>query len=117
MPNIVSIMRANRPLGVTSTCARASRPLASHQSCHTPGSTTRDFPLVQHACLPVALQGQLALKQGEALEQGGVAMLPDDARANERGQLDGGAALVVVLGGWRILPSSPGTGSSHTSPT
>jgi hypothetical protein len=52
----------------------------------------------EDARLPVALDGQLALEDGEALDEGRVARLAGDARAGERGQLHGRAALGILVG-------------------
>jgi hypothetical protein len=48
--------------------------------------------------VPVELQGQLALEHGEALDDGGVAVLADDARPNQGGQLAGHAAFGILVG-------------------
>ena len=51
----------------------------------------------------------------EALNKSGMAVLADDARADERGQLNGQAALGVCQGGSRTVPRSRATGFSKTS--
>ena len=51
--------------------------------------------LMQNARLLVALDGQLALEHGEALDKGGMPVFPHDTRPNESGQL--GARLALAL--------------------
>src|SRR5262249_11480827 len=69
--------------------------------------------LMQNAHLVVALDGQLTLEHGEALDKDGMPVFPGDTRPNQRGQLGGRAARRIVprtlqersaLPGDRILP-------------
>jgi hypothetical protein len=73
--------------------------------------------LAQDARLPVTLHGQFPLEHGEALDKGGVEMLPDDARPDERSQLGGRAALGIRVRKLEDLGSLTGDGVLQTSPT
>jgi hypothetical protein len=77
-PHRISILWAKRSPGVASTRTRASRSLAFHQSCHPPGSTTAVSPSRRILVSPSRLDGQLTLKDGEALDHRRVAVLANN---------------------------------------
>jgi hypothetical protein len=56
------------------------------------------FSLAQDAGLTGALKRQLAFKDGEAFDKGGMAVLPNNTRPDERRQFHGRAALGIVPG-------------------
>src|SRR5262249_25093596 len=54
--------------------------------------------LAKNARLAASLHGQLTLKNGEALDNPGMAMFADDLRADARDQLGHCAAIGVLVG-------------------
>jgi len=69
--------------------------------------------LAEDARLPVALHGQLAVEHGEPLDDRRVAVLTNDARPDEGGELGDDAALGIRERSSRIVARSPVTGSSR----
>jgi hypothetical protein len=66
--------------------------------------------LIQNTHLPVAFYCQLTLQRGEALDQGGMTVFPNDACPNERSQLGGRAARRIVPRTLQDRGAFPGDG-------
>src|SRR5262249_25381868 len=64
--------------------------------------------LMQNARLLFALDVQLALEHGEALDKGGMPVFPHDTRPNESGQLGGRSARRIVPGTLQNRGAFPG---------
>jgi hypothetical protein len=71
---------------------------------------TADSPSRRTLVRSLTLQSQFPLKHGETLDEGGVEMLSDDARPDERSQLGGRAALGIRVGELEDLGSLTGHG-------